>query len=191
MAGPFVTAAEYSEWTGMPLRDDLSRIQSVLATASALIRGEVGQTLSVVTGDVIVVQPEYDATTGRRSVAPRAIADVIYLPEGPVTAVAITVAAVAFTAFTFNAEGVVQRTDGLAWTAPATITYTHGYAETSEEFQRIREVCMAATARAIQGPTEGPEFGGIAPEAIGWATQVFLTEGERAMLPRPLSVGVG
>ncbi|MGH2374665.1 MAG: hypothetical protein ACRDIC_14515, partial [bacterium] len=73
MSGPFATATEFFEWTGLQVPDDMARIQALLDAASAKIRRYTGQILSEVTADVVVVQP---------SDRP-----VLILPERPVTAV--------------------------------------------------------------------------------------------------------
>ena len=189
MAGPFATATEFCEWTGMAIPSDLSRLQSLLTTASALIRGEAGQTFSQVIGDVLVVQPEYDATSGWRNPYPRATGGIIYLPELPVTAVSIVYDALTFTAFTFTSGGVVQRTDGKAWTKAATITYTHGFAETSEEFKTIKMVCMQMVKRAYTADESGQALmqGGIPVETAGFPMALFITNGERDLLPGGLA----
>lgn len=189
MAGPFATATEFCEWTGMAIPSDLSRLQSLLTTASALIRGEASQTLSQVIGDVLVVQPEYDSTFGWRNPYPRASGGVIYLPELPVTACTMTVDAVSFTAFTFTSGGVVQRTDGNAWNKAATITYTHGFAETSEEFKTIKSVCMQMVKRAYTADESGQALmqGGIPVETAGFPMALFITNGERDLLPGGLA----
>jgi hypothetical protein len=191
MAGPFATATEFCEWTGMAIPSDLARLQQLLTSASAMIRGESGQTLSQVIGDVLIVQPEYDATFGWRNPYPRASGGVIYLPEAPVTACTIVVDAVSFTAFTFNADGVVQRTDGKAWTKAATITYTHGFAETSEDFKTIKSICIEMVKRAYTGDERGTAFsqGGIPVETVGFPTALFITESERQSLPGLAAVG--
>jgi len=183
--GPFATATEFCEWTGMPLPQDLARLQALLDSASSLIRGETGQVLSEVTDDVIVVQPEFDPVFGRRNPPPRAMGDVIYLPERPVTAVAIEVDAVAFTDFGFTSEGVVYRTDGSWWDKAAEITYSHGYAETSQEFGQLRAICIEAASRAytLNERSASEAMGSTLMETAGYAPEVFLTEGERQSLP--------
>jgi hypothetical protein len=188
--GPFATAEEYYEWIGQSKPSDLARSQVLLDSASAMIRRFTDQTLSQVVNDVIIVQPEFDETTGRRNPPPRAWGDIIYLPEAPVTAVSIVVDAVAFTAFGFTTEGTVYRTDTKAWTKPATITYTHGYAETSTEFNEIRTICMEMVDRALRSP-EAPLSFEPSEETIGWRTRLFLDEQQRISLPWPGAVSVG
>jgi len=188
--GPFATAEEYYEWIGQSKPSDLARTQALLDAASSLIRGFSGQVLSQVANDVIVVAPEFDDTTGRRNPPPRAWGDVIYLPELPVTAVSIVVDAVTFTAFGFTAEGTVYRTDTKAWTSPATITYSHGYAETSSEFSEIRTICMEMVDRALRSP-EAPSSFEPSEETIGWRTRLFLDEQQRMRMPWLGAVSVG
>jgi len=174
MVGPFATATEFCEFTGLPIPDDLARFQSHLLMASAEIRGFCHQTLSLVTGDVITRYPTASAF--------------LSLPERPVTAVSqVLVNGVATTDYYVIPRGIRSGSvaaPGSAWASGATVTYTHGYAETEPEYGVFRTICIEAAARAIQGPAQGSEFGGVAPEAIGWATQIFLTEGEKAMLMR-------
>jgi hypothetical protein len=174
MAGPFATAAEFSESTGLPVPDDLARWQSHLLMASSAIRAYCHQVLSLVADEVYTAYPT--------------MSSFLSLPERPVTAVSeVLVDGTAETDYYVIPRGLRSGTvaaPGAAWTRGAVVTYSHGFAETDQEFSVFREVCIAAAARAIQGPTEGPEYGGIAPETIGWATQIYLTDGEKAMLDR-------
>ena len=190
---PFVSAAEFCDLTGLPVPDDNSRVQAILRASSDVIRGYTGQTLSEVTGDVIVVRSEYDSTTGWRNPAPRALGGTFELPQRPVTAVTMTVSALAFTAFEFNADGVVQRTDGNAWTEDATVTYSHGFAESSQAMSEIRSICidMAARAFTLNQNGAGEAFGNALMESQGWAPAVFLLPNEQARLDSFGRVGVG
>jgi hypothetical protein len=193
VSDPFVSAGEFCDWTGLPVPTDLTRIQSILAAASSVIRGYTGQVLSQVTGDVIVVRSEYDSVTGWRNPPPRALGGVIYLPERPVTACTITVSAVSFTAFEFTAEGVVQRTDGLPWDQDATITYTHGYTENSEEMRQLKSICIDAAARAytLNERGAGEAYGMELMESRGWAPAVFLLPNESMRLSAFGAIPVG
>jgi hypothetical protein len=194
MAGPFATATEFCEWTGLAVPTDLARLQALLDSASTEIRGVSGQTLSQVVGDVIIIQPEFDETTGRRNPPPRAWGDTIYLPQAPVTAISsIVVDAVGFSAFGFTSEGVLYRTDNKSWTSPATITYSHGYAESSEEFKRIRTVCIEAVKRAYTADegTGALAMGGVPMETVGFPLEVYLTEMEKQSLPNPWVAAIG
>jgi len=172
MAGPFATATEFSEFTGLPIPDDLARIQAHLEMASSIIRAYCDQVLSAVVNDVVTVYPT--------------VSTFLSLPERPVTAVSqVMVDGVATTDYYLTPRGIRSGSvaaPGSAWIKGATVTYSHGYGETVSEFGVLRTICIEAAARAIQGPTEGPEFGGVAPETIGWATQIFLTQGEMAVL---------
>jgi hypothetical protein len=174
MAYPFATAAEFSEFTGLPVPDDLARWQSHLLMASSVIRAYCHQVLSLVTADVYTAYPT--------------VSSFLSLPERPVTAVSqVLVNGIATTAYYIAPGGRGIRSGtvpspGASWISGATVTYSHGYGETSDEFSVFREVCIAAVARAIQAPSDGPPLLGISPEATGWATQIFLTEGEKAML---------
>jgi hypothetical protein len=115
--------------------------------------------------------------------------DFLSLPERPVTAASqVLVDGVATTDFYVTPRGLRSGTvasPGSAWSRGAVVTYTHGYPETSSEFAVFRTICIDSAARAIQGPAEafgGLVHGGIAPDAVGWPTQIFLTEGEKAIL---------
>jgi hypothetical protein len=178
MPGPFATATEFSEFTGLPIPDDLARLQAHLQMASSMIRAYCDQTLSIVVSDVVTLYPTASSF--------------LSLPERPVTAVSqVLVNGVATTDYYLTPRGLRSGTvasPGSAWTSGATVTYSHGYGETESEFSVFRTICIDSTARAIQGPTGGPEFGGIVPETIGWATQIFLTEIEKDML-RPFRRG--
>jgi hypothetical protein len=193
MSGPFATAAELSEFTGLGVPDDLARIQALLDYSSSVIRRHTGQTLSEVVGDSIIVQPE-STTAGIQSPLPRAWGNIIFLPERPVTAVAVTINAVSFTAFKFTTEGLLYRTDGQAWgTLPITVVYTHGYPETSDVFIAIKAICIEAALRAYAPNASGSPavLNSIAIESAGYAPMVFLTEGEKQMLPNHARVAVG
>jgi hypothetical protein len=193
VAGPLVTAAEFCEWTGLREPPDLSRIQALIDSASAAIRGFTGQVLSQVVNEQITVLPEFDRTTGLRNPPPRAFGHIIYLPERPVTAVSITVNAVAFTSFAFNEDGVIQRTDNHNWEDAAVVTYTHGYAEMSDEYRLIRKVCIEATKRAYTADESGQALsqGGFPVETVGFPTAVFLTQSDEAALGGLGMIGVG
>lgn len=171
MLPAFATATEFCELTGLPMPDDLARYQAALAMASSVIRAHTRQTLSRAT-DTVTAYPTSSTF--------------LSLPDRPVTAVTtVLVNGVATTSYYVVKRGIRSGTvasPGSAWTSGAVVTYTHGYAETDPEYTVFRTVCIAATARAIQGPTEGPEFGGISPASVGWATSIYLTDGEKALL---------
>jgi hypothetical protein len=177
----------------MAFPTDPSRLQALLRATSEIIRGVTGQVLSTVVGDVITVQPEFSFTYGIRNPSPRAVGDVIYLPERPVTVVAMTVDAVSFTGFSFNAEGVVWRTDGLWWNKAATITYDHGYAETSSEMQEIKSIVIDAATRAytLNERGSGEAFGMELMESRGFAPAIFLLPNEMMRLDSFSAIGVG
>jgi hypothetical protein len=186
MSGPFATATELAEFTGISLPTDLSRMQAFLASASALIRRYTGQTLSQVVNDVVVIQPSNSLTTGQFYPLPgAAYGETIFLPQRPVTAISSVVSnSVTITAYGFTSAGLLYRTDGLPWTYATTVTYTHGYAETTDEYAAIRDVCIEAASRAytmnFQGDTRF--LGDTTAEAAGFAPAIFLTEGEKARL---------
>src|SRR4030095_8926101 len=159
MAGPFATATEVCEFSGMTVPSDLSRLQALCHRASAVIRAHCNQTLSQVTGDVITVYPTASSF--------------LSLPERPVTAVSsVTVNGVATTDYYIVPRGVRSGTvasPGSAWTSGATVTYTHGHAETSEAFKAIQAVCIEMVKRAYTGDESGQALsqGGIHIEAAG------------------------
>ena len=174
MVGPFATASESCEFTGLPLPDDLARFQSHLLMASAEIRGYCHQTLSAVAGDVVTRYPT--AST------------FLSLPERPVTAVSeVLVDGVAETGFYVIPRGIRSgsvASPGSAWTRGATVTYSHGFAETDPEFGVLRTICIESAARAFAPNASGsPEvLGQIALESGGYAPAVFLTQNERETL---------
>jgi hypothetical protein len=180
MAGPFATAEEYYEWIGQSKPSDLARTQALLDSASAAIRAECRQTLSVVTGDVVTVYPTASSF--------------LSLPERPVTAVSqVLVNGVATTDFYVIPRGIRSGTvaaPGSAWTRGATVTYTHGYAETTDTFGLLRQMCMEMVDRALRSP-EAPSSFEPSEETIGWRTRVFLDEQQKRQLMnlRPVRVG--
>jgi len=173
--GPFATATEFCEWTGMAIPPDLSRLQTLLSSASALIRGITGQTLSKVTADQITLEPTYGYW--------------LFLPEAPVIAIdGIIVDAVPITTYTFTMAGKITRTDG-KWMDNVTVTYTHGYEETSQEFLQIKMVCIEAASRAytLNERSASEAMGSTLMETAGYAPEVFLTQGEMQSLPGTLA----
>ncbi|MGH2373265.1 MAG: hypothetical protein ACRDIC_07270, partial [bacterium] len=122
------------------------------------------------TADVVVVQP---------SDRP-----VLILPERPVTAVTtVLVSGVAFTAFTFQANGILRRNAEDDWTVAATVTYNHGYTETSDEFKATKAICIEAAADAfLHDPSQSNLMGGAFAETVGWIPRVFLTQEHKSNL---------
>ena len=174
MADPFATATEFCEFTGIALPDDLARLQSLLAKASSLMRAHTRQTLSRVVDDIVTRYPS--AST------------FLSLPQRPVTSVSqVTVNGVATTDFYVIPRGIRSGTvasPGSAWTSGATVTYTHGFAETDSEFGTLRTICIESAARAYAPNASGsPEvLGQIALESGGYAPLVFLTQNEKDTL---------
>jgi len=186
VADPFATAQELAQLLGLVVPDDLARWQMVLELASAEIRGHTGQTLSEVTGDVVVFEPTWSQT--------------LYLPERPVTAVTlVTVEAVATTDYRLLDERkIVRGSDpnvltSLSWSRGATVTYTHGYAETTEPYKSIKTICLDVASRALAPNASGsPEIlNSISLESAGYAPAVFLTAQEKMQLDSfgPVAVG--
>ena len=110
------------------------------------------------------------------------------LPERPVTAVsAVTVGGVATTDFYIVPRGIRSGTvssPGSAWTSGATVTYSHGYAESSSEFNAIKTICMDSAKRAYSSDETGiaTGHGSAIMETAGFPLQVFLSEGEKETL---------
>lgn len=160
--------------------DDLGRLQSLVQTASSIIRAHCSQTLSLVTGDVFVAYPTASS--------------LLTLPERPVTAVSqVLVDGVATTAFYIVPRGIRSGTlaaPGTAWDRGATVTYTHGYAESSDAFNTFKSICIEMTKRAYTMDERGQAVfqGGIPAETIGFPTSVFLTQDNREAL-RPFLRG--
>jgi hypothetical protein len=176
----FATATELCEWTGIPLPDNLGRLQQLLSSASALIQAYCGQDLVEVTDDQVMLHPDPSWS--------------VFLPQAPVTDVsAITVDTVPVTGFTFTQAGEITRTDGGWFEGTVLVTYTHGYPESSSEFRQVRSVCIEMTKRAYTADEAGQALfqGGIPAETVGFPTALFLTESEQMMLPNPAPAAVG
>ena len=188
MSGPFATATELCEFSGIPIPSDLARIQALLDAASAEIRGYIGQLGSGVVNETVVIQPQYN-TLGQVYPLPSSYGEILLLPERPVTTVSsITWNGAAFTAFGFTSAGVLYRTDGRAWAPyPATVVYNHGYAETTDEYGRLKTVCIQAALRAftLNERSASEALGSTLMESAGYSPEVFLTEGEKMKLPNP------
>jgi hypothetical protein len=171
MIGPFATATEFCEFTGFALPDDLARLQANLMLASSKIRNYCDQVLSFVEDDVITVYPT--AST------------FLSLPERPVVEVSdVDVNGVTVTDFYITPRGIRSgsvASAGSAWSSGATVTYSHGYAETDPEFGVFRSICIEAAARAFT-MSERPAQGGALVESVGFAPQVFLTEDDKVQL---------
>mgnify|MGYP003519697123 CR=1 FL=1 len=185
MSDPFASASDLAEYINVGLPDDLSRMQALLRAASAVIRGYTGQVLSPVVNEQITVQPMYSLTTGQMLPLPRAYGELIFLPQRPVTAISgITISGVAFTSFSFTSAGILYRTDGNAWTNAAVVTYSHGWAETTDEYQTIKNICIEAAARAytMNERSASEVLGSTVLESAGYSPEVFLTEGEKMQL---------
>lgn len=186
MADPFATAAEMAQFANMNLPDDLARMQMLLDAASAEIRGATGQVLSTVAADVVELGP-----TSARS---------LYLPERPVTEITLLeVSGDPVTAYSFTPYG--QIVHGLTpadyswenWPFGATVTYDHGHAEDSSEYQRIKTLCIEVALRAftMNERSASEVLGSTVMESAGYAPEIFLTPGERMSLLGFAPVGVG
>jgi hypothetical protein len=178
--GPFATAAEFCRWTGIPEPPDLGRIQALLQSASSIIRGEVGQTLSLVQDDTVILTANWSYS--------------IFLPEAPVNSItSITEDAVPFTNYVFSQAGQITRGDGFVWDTDATVVYSHGYAESSSEFDQLRSICIQMVKRAYTYDERGQAVaqGGVPMETVMFPTAVFLTEQERMAIPSSMVAAVG
>lgn len=173
MADPFATATEFCESTGIALPTDLARLQALLGMASSIMRAYCDQTLSAVDDDEITLYPT--AST------------FLSLPERPVTAVSqVLVNAVPVTAYYVVPRGIRSgsvASPGSTWTSGATVTYSHGYAETDPEFGVFRAVCIDVAARAFTHNVNSTSvaLGGVL-ESAGYVPEVFLTQGEKETL---------
>lgn len=186
MADPFATAAELSQLIGLTEPADLSRMQLFIELASAEIRSYTDQTLSEVASEVIIFEPTWSQT--------------LYLPERPVTAVTlVTVNAVTTTDWRLVDERkIIRGSDptvltSLDWSDGATVTYTHGYAETTEAYKMIKKICLEAASNAYTlnqgGASEA--LGSTVVETAGYAPAIFLTPSQRMDLDwfKPVAVG--
>jgi hypothetical protein len=190
--GPFATAAELLEWTGMPATafPDLARIQALLQSASDLIRTWTDQTLSYVAGDTVIL--------------PAADRDTLLLPERPVvgvTSVVVDGLTLDPTTYQWDSAGRLMQIGypnpmgsgtGVWWSWGATVEYDHGYAQTDPVWGELRAICMEMAWRAFTGPSGQAEgFGGLDTETIGFATGMFISQAEQARLWSLGRLGVG
>jgi len=186
VADPFATASELAQLIGQTEPPDLARMQMFLELASAEIRGYAGQVLSEVTGDVIVFEPTWSQT--------------LYLPERPVTAITtVTVKAVATTDYRLLDERKIVRgsdpnvLSSLSWSYGATVTYTHGYAETTEPYKSVKTICLEAASRAftMNERSASEVLNTTVLESAGYSPEIFLTQGEKMQLDAFSPVAVG
>ena len=189
MNDPFATAGELAQLIGAEEPADLARMQMFLGLASAEIRAHTGQVLSPVSGDVVSLEPRFS--------------QVVFLPERPVTAITqVLVDAVATTDYRFTAGGhLIRGSDPtvvslLDWSDGATVTYTHGYAETTDEYQVIKAVCLECASNGYtlnEGGSSAVLGGPTLLESAGFAPAVFLTAEQKRRLDqlasRPVAVG--
>ena len=177
----FATAAELETFTG-GLITDTPRATALLGYASAWIRKYTGQTLSQVAGDTVIFG--------------ESPANVLYLPQRPVTAVtSILVDSVATTSFVWNRWGTVYRlprdTDWI-FSDHIQVVYDHGYATTDAEYQGVKAVCLNAASR-LWTINKAPQFDqyGNPTEAAGFGPEMFLSVAERELLRDLGDVPVG
>jgi hypothetical protein len=176
MADSFATAAELAMLIGSSDQDDLSREQLLLAMASGMVRAYCHQELSPVVDDVVTVYPT--------------VSTLLTLPERPVTAVSqVLVDGVATTNYYVRPRGIRSGTvasPGSAWLSGATVTYSHGYAETTAEYKTIKSVCLSMASRAFTMNQNGASLalGSSVLETAGFGPEIFLTPGEKETLRR-------
>jgi hypothetical protein len=184
MSDPFATATELCEWIGLAVPSDLARLQSILGSASAVIRRYCDQRLSEVANDQVTLPPVSGST--------------LILPERPVTAVtSVLVNSAPVTDYWFTSTGLLHRgsmvVPGSAWVYGATVTYSHGYAEFTDGFMAIKTICMEAASRAytLNERSASEAMGSTLMESAGYSPEVFLTEGEKRQLADLGKVGIG
>lgn len=171
------TPAELAARLGITFLDDeADRALTLLALASGLVRKEVGQTISLVTDDVLTIRGNYS----RR----------IVLPQRPVVDVsAVTVNAVALDDSSWYLDGS-ELVRGSAftswggwsyWGCPADtveITYSHGYADVPDF---VKATVLEAVARVWVNPAVTiRETNGSSEVAYAPANGLLLTGAERA-----------
>jgi len=180
VSDPFATAAELSQFIGNPEPTDLARMQLFLDLASAEIRRFTAQTLSEVALDVVIL--------------PATDWDRLILPERPVTAVSSVLVGVSgYTNYRFSRAGIIYDLNEAPWTDGATVTYTHGYIESTDEYKAIKGTCLEAASRAytLNERSASEAMGSTLMESSGYAPEVFLTVGEKMALSDFGSVRVG
>jgi hypothetical protein len=172
----FATVAELEGFLGTSALG--ARGTAMLGYASAAIRLFTRQDLEAVTGR----QEEFAAEWNRYYIS---------VTQRPVTALTMTVDAVAFTEFWANyISGDIYREDGFPWDeGPIIVTYDSGYAANSDEIASIKAICLEVAARALTGPPE--TFGLEVQELRGVAPAIYLTEEEKLTLGAYAMVGVG
>jgi len=178
VSDPFATAGELSQLIGNTEPTDLSRMQLFLDLASAEIRRYTAQTLSTVAADVVIL-PALERTT-------------LILPERPVTAITTVVAGgvtlSSATDYWFTRAGLLHAgtiaVEGTFWSSGATVTYDHGYAETTDEYKALKAVCLESASRAytLNERSASEAMGSTLMESAGYAPEVFLTLGEKMSL---------
>lgn len=178
MSDPFATAGELAQLIGNQEPQDLSRMQLFLDLSSATIRRYCAQTLSVVENDVVTLPPKERTT--------------LILPERPVTAISgVTANGAALSGATdwwFTTAGLLHAgtmaVEGTFWSYGATVTYTHGYAENTDEYKAIKAICLEAASRAytLNERSASEAMGSTVMESAGYAPEIFLTLGEKMTL---------
>lgn len=178
----FATVAELETFMGNPSGALGARGTAMLSYASSAIRSYTHQDLDAVTGR----QEEHAGDLGRH---------ILTTTQAPVTAITITVDAVAFTDFIWDEWGQdIHKTDWSSWDeGPIRITYDSGWASGSDEMAEIKTICLEVAARALGGNQAGSfeTFGSEVPELRGAAPTIFLTQQEERKLDKFIPTTVG
>lgn len=178
----FATSTELATFIGSP-DIDISRADLMLNQASAIIRREAdGQTLSTVIGTIETFSPSDSLT--------------LLLSQRPVTAITqVVVDGVALASEDFLASevGAVRLASGKRWMLGAQITYDHGFAVGSDQFELLKSTTLEVAARAftMHRETAFDAFQRVAAEASGFAPDLFLTQEERDLLADFSDGGIG
>jgi hypothetical protein len=188
-APPLATAAElrtYLDLEAGELTD--ARAELILAGVSGLVRDWCNQLLTSVDDDVVHLSGK-GATT-------------LLLPETPVVAVTSVAEDPAgentalagpdddSPVYEWDDDGILTRIDGGVWRRRArwyVVTYDHGFADDSDELERIKQVVLRVAARAVVNPEgltqEGAE-GYSASYGADTSRLASLSPADRADLAR-------
>jgi len=176
-AGLFATIADIEAFLQIEITeaDEIASAVRALGEATAAIRNYCRQYLSLVEGEVIVL----DAPRGRR----------LFLPELPVVELSQVVeegvTLVANTDYRLDGSGMLHRLKGNVWKLDGDmeglqnieITYSHGYDPIPDD---IVVVCTRAASRAYQAglrATDSEGVAGVASKSLGDYSVAFQQEG--------------
>ena len=127
------TADELEDYLQTTVDADLAAM--VLAQASAAVRTHLRQDVSLVTDDEITL------LGGGTSIA---------LPQFPVSALAVELDAVEFTAWRVEDANLLVRTDGAAWPTTVDVVYTHGWDPVPED---VKRKVLELAGQLVSNPT--------------------------------------